>query len=836
MADHVAEHLLAIVHLSFLGISLESHKPSGAESSKDAYGDSTSDTAESEHDDSSSLSSFHSVQHYNLDLEDDDLHEDWEYLKMFDTMGEDESSALVQSKMNDILELSNQILRETGGIDDKDMLGDIETFSSEILALQRLQKTLTRIRHSFTNFSTLTTATGSSTPTVLLHGNRDNAHMLQRCIEALEDRKNTIKKQTMGRNHTWHVIKSTLLLSVVEEVQSQFAKVDKSTSTTTTSTDKSVVLRNKAIAKWLSPIDFTAKHVDNLKRRQEGTGQWFLDSKVFHSWIQKDRQTLLCHGVPGTGKTILFSTIIEYLQSRFRNDPTVGVSYLILSFHRQHEHNPRNILGNILQQMYSALPAAHTAIMEAYHNHNNGTSLMSISEIIQCLRYITSRLTRVYLLVDGLDEYHRDGGYHDTLLTAFLELHKIANIKFLATCVPTSEITHHFPSAMVIEIEAEEDLVHFVDSQMSKIYRFIAGSMRIGEELKSAVANAVHGKLLEKGITFDNAYEESMDRIKAQPPRSRLLAESVFSWLIYAKRPLRASELRHALAVERGTTGLDRENILNIHLIISNISGLHLAAYFGLEEAFTTIIESSGTEIDINIKDSLHFTPLSYAAMGGRDDFIAWLLSKGEVLANSERDSFGLTAINIAAILGHIAGVSQFIKIGTADLDSKDNWGQTPLANAALRGHVEIVRVLVETNRVDVNSQDELEQTPLSSAAEHGQVEVVNFLLENREVDPNAVDLYGKTPLHHALAESMEETVQYLLDSGKVDISLSVKGEDNRTPLESALMEFGEEDSTTKLLVDRMEAVGINTEAVIQLWKDDVKLYSYSSSDDTHET
>ncbi|KAI8302828.1 hypothetical protein K4K61_007629 [Colletotrichum sp. SAR11_59] len=335
---------------------------------------------------------------------------------------------------------------------------------------------------------------------------------------------------------------------------------------------------------------------------------------------------------------------------------------------------------------------------------------------------------------------------------------------------------------MVIEIEAEEDLVHFVDSQMSKIYRFIAGSMRIGEELKSAVANDVHGKLL---------------------------AESVFSWLIYAKRPLRASELRHALAVERGTTGLDRENILNIHLIIS---------------------------IDINIKDSLHFTPLSYAAMGGRDDFIAWLLSKGEVLANSERDSFGLTAINIAAILGHIAGVSQFIKIGTADLDSKDNWGQTPLANAALRGHVEIVRVLVETNRVDVNSQDELEQTPLSSAAEHGQVEVVNFLLENREVDPNAVDLYGKTPLHHALAESMEETVQYLLDSGKVDISLSVKGEDNSTPLESALMEFGEEDSTTKLLVDRMEAVGINTEAVIQLWKDDVKLYSYSSSDDTHET
>ncbi|KAL3302800.1 ankyrin repeat protein [Colletotrichum asianum] len=638
--------------------------------------------------------------------------------------------------------------------------------------------------------------------------------------------------------------------------------------------------------------------------------------------------------------------------------------------------------------MYSALPAAHTAIMEAYHNHNNGTSLMSISEIIQCLRYITSRLTRVYLLVGGLDEYHRDGGYHNTLLTAFLELHKIANIKFLATCVPTSEITHHFPSAMVIEIEAEEDLVHFVDSQMSKIYRFIAGSMRIGEELKSAVANAVHGnfllaelvcdvlqdttsmselshawrRLLEKGITFDNAYEESMDRIKAQPPRSRLLAESVFSWLIYAKRPLRASELRHALAVERGTTGLDRENILNIHLIISvcaqlvtvgeqsqivslnhhtthsyfkqaavrwlpdahcliakscttylsldafgsdsqhanvenrlqeyplyeyaalewghharevsppteglmsflmgsqnkleysfecvwsklifaqfkrspkNISGLHLAAYFGLEEAFTTIIESSGTEIDINIKDSLHFTPLSYAAMGGRDDFIAWLLSKGEVLANSERDSFGLTAINIAAILGHIAGVSQFIKIGTADLDSKDNWGQTPLANAALRGHVEIVRVLVETNRVDVNSQDELEQTPLSSAAEHGQVEVVNFLLENREVDPNAVDLYGKTPLHHALAESMEETVRYLLDSGKVDISLSVKGEDNSTPLESALMEFGEEDSITKLLVDRMEAVGINTEAVIQLWKDDVKLYSYSSSDDTHET
>ena len=36
--------------------------------------------------------------------------------------------------------------------------------------------------------------------------------------------------------------------------------------------------QHHAIMEWLSPTDFTAQQHDIITRRQEGTGQWFLDS------------------------------------------------------------------------------------------------------------------------------------------------------------------------------------------------------------------------------------------------------------------------------------------------------------------------------------------------------------------------------------------------------------------------------------------------------------------------------------------------------------------------------------------------------------------------------
>jgi hypothetical protein len=41
--------------------------------------------------------------------------------------------------------------------------------------------------------------------------------------------------------------------------------------------------------------------------------EWLLDSDEFQTCLDTDKQTLFCPGIPGAGKTILSSIVVDYL-------------------------------------------------------------------------------------------------------------------------------------------------------------------------------------------------------------------------------------------------------------------------------------------------------------------------------------------------------------------------------------------------------------------------------------------------------------------------------------------------------------------------------------------
>jgi DNA replication protein DnaC len=85
---------------------------------------------------------------------------------------------------------------------------------------------------------------------------------------------------------------------------------------------------HRTILNWLTPINFVSQQNDFISRQQEGTGQWLLDSAEFQTWINTNKQTLFCPGIPGAGKTILTSIVIQEITTRFRNDKSIGIAYL----------------------------------------------------------------------------------------------------------------------------------------------------------------------------------------------------------------------------------------------------------------------------------------------------------------------------------------------------------------------------------------------------------------------------------------------------------------------------------------------------------------------------
>ena len=161
---------------------------------------------------------------------------------------------------------------------------------------------------------------------------------------------------------------------------------------------------HKTILDWLTPIDFVSQQNDFIARRQEGTGIWLLDSTEYQSWRETKEQTLFCPGIPGAGKTIITSIVVEELTTRFRNNKSVGITYIYCNFRRQDEQKIYDLLASLLKQLAESQPSLPSTVKELYNRHKTKRTRPSLEEISRSLQAVTTLYSRVFIIVDALDE------------------------------------------------------------------------------------------------------------------------------------------------------------------------------------------------------------------------------------------------------------------------------------------------------------------------------------------------------------------------------------------------------------------------------------------------
>lgn len=67
------------------------------------------------------------------------------------------------------------------------------------------------------------------------------------------------------------------------------------------------------VADWYRPTEFADLQTDQLSRRQLGTGDWLLARPEYLQWREQVNSTLLCPGIPGSGKSVMIATVIDDL-------------------------------------------------------------------------------------------------------------------------------------------------------------------------------------------------------------------------------------------------------------------------------------------------------------------------------------------------------------------------------------------------------------------------------------------------------------------------------------------------------------------------------------------
>lgn len=105
-------------------------------------------------------------------------------------------------------------------------------------------------------------------------------------------------------------------------------------------------VRNRRVAEWFSGADYASQQRDFFSTRQDGTGEWLLDSDEFQQWKSKSKEALLCTGKAGAGKTIMSSMVIHHLQ----NDTTIGIAYIYCNYRQHRQHSPEEFLSSLVRQ------------------------------------------------------------------------------------------------------------------------------------------------------------------------------------------------------------------------------------------------------------------------------------------------------------------------------------------------------------------------------------------------------------------------------------------------------------------------------------------------------
>jgi Cdc6-like AAA superfamily ATPase len=250
----------------------------------------------------------------------------------------------------------------------------------------------------------------------------------------------------------------------------------------------------KAILDWLTPIDYAAQQHDFISRRQEGTGQWLLDSTEFQLWLKTDKRTLFCPGIPGAGKTIVTSTVVEELTTRFHDDKSIGIAYVYCNFRRQDEQKINDLLANLLKQLAEWQPSRSSSVKDLYDRHMKDRTRPFVDEISRSLQSVVATYSRVFIVIDALDECQESHGCRSTFLSEMFNLQGKCGANLFATSRSIPEIARKFQGSISLEIQASEhDVRRYLDSQILRLPSFVQRSPDLQEEVKTEIVKAIDG-------------------------------------------------------------------------------------------------------------------------------------------------------------------------------------------------------------------------------------------------------------------------------------------------------------------------------------------------------
>ncbi|KAI0539486.1 ankyrin repeat-containing domain protein [Xylaria digitata] len=494
----------------------------------------------------------------------------------------------------------------------KDYERDISELISEVERLSDICEELQEIVDEADGQKTLSQLPPPATATNQKGGSALTAchSALEACTSVLKELSDKLTPLTRARFRDklkWP-FESGNVAKKVEFIQNQKSTLELALSTYQTklltthsrkTDDRYLKEKREKLLRWFKTSDPEQNHLTSRESHEPGTGQWIFENENFKRWVNHTGGLLWLHGIPGAGKTVLCSTVIDHLQTRPLSQPHRShpgpdhVLYYYFTFSDHTKQSLANLLKFTIYQLIANTQEFPEVADTLYDSKNQGSNEPSIKELIETLAAIASACAGdVYLLVDALDECpgKERKAFYERALGPILA----TKVKLMIASRKEPDIEEALRNRSLYEICIQNDDVNadvraHVNSVISRDPKFQVMKLSIQEEILDGVVSGARGMfrwavcqlevirqcltpamVRERLKTMPTDLDQTYDRIlHLIPDFHRPFVQSALRWLAFSERPLLLEELAEAAVVQPGETfDSDSSRLLSQNMVV----------------------------------------------------------------------------------------------------------------------------------------------------------------------------------------------------------------------------------------------------------------------------